>query len=63
MPLANFVPLANLKEALTEVWVKHRCEKEEQGAVGGEEQHAGEPDKAVEVWKWKRKISRWKLCV
>jgi len=43
------VPLADLKEALAEAWVKRRGKEEEQGAVGGEEQHAGEPDEAVEV--------------
>jgi len=43
------VPLADLKEALAEAWVKRRAKEEEQGAVGGEEQHGGEPDEAVEV--------------
>jgi len=32
------VPLADLKEALAEAWVKRLGEEEEQGAVGGEEQ-------------------------
>jgi len=43
------VPLADLKEALAEAWVKRRGEEEEQGAAGDKEQHAGKPDEAVEV--------------
>jgi len=42
-------PLADLKKAPAEAWVKRRDEEKEQGAVGGEEQHAGKPDKAVKV--------------
>jgi len=45
------VPLADLKEALAEAWVKRRGKEKKQGAVGGEKQHAGKPDKAVKVKK------------
>jgi len=53
-------PLADLKKAPAEAWVKRRDEEKEQGAVGGEEQHAGKPDKAVKV---EEKMSCWRLCV
>jgi len=54
------VPLADLKEALAEAWVKRRGEKKSKVLLVAKNSMQVN---LMKLWKWKRKISRWRLCV